>query len=199
MDKRVIIENFEKQEAEYISKGYQRIDEVISIKKANLMAFVTAGPFAVLGILLWIVLKDKVNFSWEFSDLLKYFILFGISIFFHECLHGLGWMLFTKGGWKSIHLGVMKELLTPYCHCKEPLKPKQYLIGVLAPFMVLGILMYILAFILNSGLILALSLSSMIAAGGDTTIAIMELKYLNQKDCCILDHPTDCGFVVLKK
>lgn len=45
-----------------------------------------------------------------------------------------------------------------------------------------------------------LSLVNILSAGGDTTIACMELKYLKQDEkCYILDHPTNCGFVAFVK
>ncbi len=47
--KRQITENYERQKGKYLAEGYEERREVISIAKANVMTFVTAGPFAVLG------------------------------------------------------------------------------------------------------------------------------------------------------
>jgi len=52
----------------------------------------------------------------------------------------------------------------------------------------------------GSVLRLSLGLFNILAAGGDTTIACMLLRYLKYDKCCyILDHPTDCGFVAFVK
>lgn len=201
--KQRIIANYEEQKRHYLGEGYTEIQETISIVKANVMAFVTAGPFALLGIIIWIAAQRWRGMEYDkniIGGTLLFFMLIIASMFIHELLHGAGWQFFTRGKWKSIYLGVMWEYLTPYCHCKEPLKPKQYLVGVLTPFMVLGVGVYVAAFVSGSHLLFVLSLLNILSAGGDTTIACMELKYLKQKEgCYILDHPTECGFIAFKK
>lgn len=196
-----ITENYERQKQRYLENGYEECQEVISIVKANIMAFVTAGPFAVLEILLWIFIrrKEPAVFSLYDMNYVLLFLLFLASIFVHEVLHGVGWGIWTKQKIKSIYLGIMWAYLTPYCHCKELLTPKCYLCGVLMPFGVLGIGTYILAAVMGSNLLLLLSVYNILCAGGDTTIACMLWKYLGRQDCYILDHPTDCGFVAFVK
>lgn len=193
--KRQITENYEWQKGKYLAEGYEERREVISIAKANVMTFVTAGPFAVLGMILWILAGRYEPRAFLRIDIVWFLVLFMLSVFIHEVLHGVGWSIWTRQKWKSIYLGVMWEYLTPYCHCKEPISPQNYLCGVLMPFGVLGIGIYILAVIMGSNLLLMLSLCNILCAGGDTTIACMLWKYLSRQDCYILDHPTDCGFV----
>lgn len=53
MEKQKIIENYERQKQQYMEAGYEERQETISILRANVMAFVTAGPFVVLGLILW--------------------------------------------------------------------------------------------------------------------------------------------------
>lgn len=48
----------------------------------------------------------------------------------------------------------------------------------------------------GSGFFLILSLFNIIAAGGDTSIALMLLKH---KNAMIIDHPTECGFWAFRK
>lgn len=198
--KKTLIDNYANQIQYYTEHGYTEQNEVISVLKANVMAFVTAGPFVILGIIFWLFLRSNAAATVYGYNVILFLTLFFASIFIHEVLHGIGWSLWTKRKWKSIYLGVMWEFLTPYCHCKEPLKPRQYLFGVLTPFVVLGIGSYIIACITGSHLLFILSLLNIFCAGGDTTIACMELKYLKQNEVCyILDHPTDCGFVAFVK
>lgn len=199
--KQKIISNYEEQKAYYLKEGYAETQEVISVVRANVMAFVTAGPFAILEIIIWICRRKKLEFDIsDIGSILLFMALFIASIFIHELLHGVGWQFFTRGKWKSIHFGVMWDSQTPYCHCKEALKPKQYLIGALMPFMVLGVGMYIAALLSGSLMLFILSVINVLCAGGDTTIACMEFKYLKQGGMCyILDHPTDCGFVAFVK
>lgn len=201
--KQKILSNYEEQKQCYLREGYTEKQETISIVKANAMAFITAGPFVLLGIIIWSAARRWRGIDYEkngIGDVLIFFALLMVFMFIHELLHGAGWQFFTREKWRSIYLGVMWENLTPYCHCKEPLRPKQYLVGVLMPFMVLGVGLYVAAFVSGSRLLFLLSLFNILSAGGDTTIACMELKYLKQKeDCFILDHPTDCGFIAFTK
>lgn len=198
--KQKIIDNYEEQRRYYLEKGYVEKQEIISVVKANVMAFATAGPFAVVCILIWIFKMHRQEGIFNIRDLIWAWILCLICILIHELLHGVGWVLWTKKGWKSIYLGVMWDSLTPYCHCKEPLKPKQYLIGGLFPFFILGIGVFFAALFTGNGVLFFLSLINILSAGGDTTIACMELKYLKKnEECYILDHPTDCGFVAFVK
>lgn len=195
-----IIDNYRIQKQNYLEKGYEEHQEIISVVKANVMAFVTAGPFAVLGIVIWLLVKHGGEGSFSLGSMACFFFLMFLSIFVHELLHGVVWSFWTKKGWKSIYFGIMWEYLTPYCHCREPLKPRQYLAGGLAPFVVLGIGLYAAALMSESYMLLALSLVNILSAGGDTTIACMEWKYLKENDtCCILDHPTECGFIAFVK
>lgn len=194
-----ILENYEQQKKLFLQAGYVEQQETVTIVKANIMAVVTAGPFAAAEVLVWILYGQ--NFLKDFSiwDIVWYLALFMLSIFIHELLHGIGWGFWAKQGFKSIHLGIMREYATPYCHCKEPLKPGQYLFGCVLPFLVLGIGFFIPAIAAGSPLLLLLCVSNVLSAGGDTTIAIMLKKYLGRRECYILDHPEQCGFVAFFK
>lgn len=194
--KQRIIDNYEEQRKYYLEDGYEERQEVISVARANTMALVTAGPVAILCAVIWIFTAGEREGTFDFVSIIWACVVCFACIIIHELLHGVGWALWTKEGWKSIYLGVMWEYLTPYCHCREPLRPKQYLAGGLLPFAVLGIGIYLIALFTGNGLLLLLSLINILSAGGDTTIACMEWKYLKQNESCyILDHPTDCGFV----
>lgn len=140
--KQKILENYEQKKQQYLDEGYQEHVEVISVVKANVMAFVTAGPFVVIGLFLWIWFQRGNIIFMNLTGSIIFLIMILVSMFIHEVLHGIGWFPWTKNGWQSIYLGIMWEYVTPYCHCKEPLKPRQYLIGGLMPFLVLGVGMY---------------------------------------------------------
>ncbi|MCI9423719.1 MAG: DUF3267 domain-containing protein [Dorea sp.] len=194
-----ILENYDLQKQRYLQAGYKETQETISIKQANVMAFVTAGPFVLVELIVWIKLGNIFSADFSMWDITCYVVLFMLCIFIHELLHGIGWMVWGKQGFKSIHLGIMQEYMNPYCHCKEPLKPVHYLIGCAAPFLVLGIGFFIAAIISGSPMLLVLSVSNVSSAGGDTMIMNMLAKYLGRKDCYILDHPEKCGFVAFLK
>ncbi|HIX72996.1 MAG TPA: DUF3267 domain-containing protein [Candidatus Anaerobutyricum stercoripullorum] len=199
-EKQRIAANYEAQKRQFFAEGYEEKEEVISILKANLMAFVTAGPIAILEIAVWILVGIPEKGLLSLNSASWFWVFFIASIFIHELLHGVGWSIFTKGKWKSIHIGMMWKTLTPYCHCKEPLKPREYLVGAAMPFLVLGIGLFAAALAAGSSLLFLLSIVNVLCAGGDTTLICMLFSYLNRKDnCYILDHPTKCGFVTFSK
>ena len=49
----------------------------------------------------------------------------------------------------NMKFGVIWKMLTPYCHCKEPLKVGQYILGGVMPAVILGIIPCIIAIIIG--------------------------------------------------
>lgn len=196
IEKQKRIENYEKQRTNLLQQGYQESVRIISIVKINILAFVTAGPFVIVAFLIYFGVWGE--FSIELNLFESFFLLISIilSIPIHECLHGFGWHFFCKDKWKSICFGVIWQYLTPFCHCKEPLKFKHYLFGGLMPFFVLGIGVSALGVIFHSSILLLIGLYNIIAAGGDTTIACVAFKYHNS---ILMDHPSECGFIEFHK
>lgn len=186
---------FEARRLELLAAGYSETQRVITIKQANLYALLTAGPLAVLCLLLYF---GRWAFSFTFSLPLALLFLAGliISIPLHELLHGLAWGLCNPQKFASIRFGIIREYLTPYCHCREPLTFGAYMLGGLTPLLVLGLGMFALAFTLGNGLYLALALFNIVAAGGDTTIACLLLRH---RHAIMLDHPSECGFVAYQR
>lgn len=211
-DTQLKLQNYQLICDEKNAEGYQVVESTISIVKANVMAILIAGPIAFIAFVIFQLLNGMgrgghvIIASTSESIGINLFMLLGGYILFlvvmlaliviHEGLHGLGWSMFCKDGWKSIRFGVIWKYVTPYCHCKESLSFGAYLFGGLLPFLVLGVGFWIVALILGSKIVLFISLFNILAAGGDLTIALMLLKYRKAK---IYDHPTACGFVAFVK
>lgn len=125
------------------------------------------------------------------------FIAFLVGVVVHELLHGITWACYAKGGWKSISFGVMWKLLTPYCHCNEPMSVKAYLVGALMPLLVLGIIPAVVSLIIGSIPLLAWGILFIAAASGDIWMSWLLTK--EDPESTILDHPTEAGFYVFDK
>lgn len=194
--KQEIFENFELQSEQLLNQGYKEYTGTMSVIKINLMALVTAGPFALLAIIIYMLRWGELSLDFNLLNYFAFLFLLILSIFIHEFLHGLTWHFFCKKKWKSIKFGVMWEYLTPYCHCKEPLRFSHYILGGLMPFFVLGIGLSVLGILLHSNLIIIIGALNILSAGGDTTISCMLLPYRNS---ILIDHPSACGFVAFKK
>lgn len=193
--KQKIVENYESQKEDFRQRGYQEKSETFSVLRANLMVFATAVPIMIAGVVIWIA-ADRGALWLVGSSYITMFLLFVVTVFIHELLHGVGWCAGAKNRWKSMYIGMMWESLTPYCHCKEPLTPGAYLFGCLLPGVTLGIGLYLAAFVTGSTLLLWLSMLNILSAGGDLLIAWRVRKY---REGYVLDHPTDCGFIMFQK
>ncbi len=191
MDSKQRIERFEQTRRELEAEGWRGEPHTISVLKANLMAFVTAGPVAALCVALFFLVRKTGEGSFSPAVMWIFFGAIIASIFVHEGLHGLVWGAFCKNRWKSVYIGMMWKQLTPFCCCMEPLPFGAYLAGGLAPFAVLGLGSFAAAMATGNLFVLLVSVVNVLAAGGDTTIALMLLRHRRAR---IIDHPTECGF-----
>jgi hypothetical protein len=119
-----------------------------------------------------------------------------LGVVIHEFIHGAIWASFAKRGFKSIKFGFLWKMLTPYCHCKEPLMTKHYLLGAVMPAIVLGILPAIYAILFgNLGFLIIGVFFTIVAAGDFTAVYILR----NEKmDNLIQDHPSEGGFFIFR-
>jgi len=120
-----------------------------------------------------------------------------IGIIIHELIHGITWAKYTEQGFKSIKFGVMWKMLTPYCHCKEPLKIKHYILGASMPGIILGIIPSIYAIATGNIAILVFGWFFTLAAGGDLIMVIL-LRKENPNDF-VQDHPSEMGCYIYRE
>jgi hypothetical protein len=123
-------------------------------------------------------------------------ILLG-GIILHELIHGLVWAQFAKNGFKSIKFGVMWKMLTPYCHCKEPLKIKHYIMGASMPGILLGIIPASIALFNGNLYLLLFGILFTVSACGD--LLIIHLLRKEKMDDLAQDHPSEVGCFIYRK
>lgn len=181
--------------------------ETINIGTANTVSVVILLASAIVLYAVFFLLydyRDWINAST--MDLiidrfghyyLKSMIVLIVGIVVHELIHGLTWGLFAKSGFKSISFGVMWKMLTPYCHCSEPLKVPYYAIGGLMPLITLGVIPALVAIVIKSLFWLTMAIIFIAAAAGDIMI-VWKLRKEN-RDNMILDHPSEAGYLVYEE
>lgn len=165
---------------------------IFSLVLLLVVAIASAIPFH----LLWPEAPVRTLGSLSLLGMLGFLLVFLAGVFVHELIHGLTWAYFAPSGWKSISFGVIWKMLTPYCHCNEPLRRRPYLWGALMPCVVLGILPLLLAMCTGYGLLLVFGILFTAAAAGDLWMAWLLLK--ERPDCLVLDHPSEAGFYVIE-
>ena len=172
---------------------------VIDIVKANIFALaimvISAIVFLVLFFIIWKEKKTVSELFGNFGDWSIAFILFIVGIVVHELIHGATWACFAKRGWKSISFSVMWKLLTPYCHCDEPMTIHSYMMGAMMPCIILGVFPAVIALFIGSLPMLVWGIIFIAAAAGDIWISLLLTKE-NPKSL-VFDHPSEAGFYII--
>lgn len=184
-------------------KGYQKVMLTIDIVKANRVGLYLLLPVLLLyGLPFYLVHNGSVAvaetsraFTW--FAFLKWGVIFVGGIVAHELVHGITWALFAKKGFRSIRFGIFWKMLTPYCHCKEPLRVQYYLIGAIMPFIIVGFLPFVYAMATGSTGWLFFGYFYTLGAVGDFMIIYL-LRNEKMTDYA-QDHPSLPGCWVYRK
>lgn len=185
----------------------------VNAKKINRIGLVSILPIVVLIIVpFWIkwgdstrisikTIKDSLSISENnvINGLIIIFaptVLIFTGILVHELIHGLFMVVFSKKGIESVKIGFQKKTLMVYAHCKEPLVAKKMLIISLAPFVFLGLIPVLYAFISGSFVACFFGLVMSISAIGDFIYSYLILKTGLEKK--ILDHNSEVGFKIME-
>lgn len=174
-------------------------DLSISALSANLYAI----PIVLLSIIClvfpFVLIWDWQTFTKGFLSIylaLPYFILaFVLGGFLHEILHALGFLIFGKLKISQVKIGIIWKFITPFAHCKIPLKASIYRIALLLPAIILGIIPSIIALIIGKSWLLIYGTLFTVLAGGDFLILwIMRNVKSNE---LVEDHPQHCGCYIV--
>jgi flagellar biosynthesis protein FliQ len=182
-------------------ENYTKEKITISLIWANIFAVIVfVLSVVVYGLLYSLAQGTGIQMSLStlnfFPDLLILVLCFVIGVVVHELIHGLCWAGFTKNGFKSIKFGIMWKMITPYCHCKEPLKVKQYIFGAIMPTIILGIAPAIVAIAIGNFVLLFFSAFFTAAGSGD--LLIVHALRKERMDTWVEDHPSEAGCYVYR-
>ncbi|QOW11173.1 DUF3267 domain-containing protein [Kaistella flava (ex Peng et al. 2021)] len=175
--------------------------KIIDLQKANgealkyLVLFVVV--FAVPFYFIWGFELPKLNSEYLILKALTPLIILLLGIVAHELIHGIFFALYASKGIKSITFGILWKTLTPYCHCKEPLKIKHYIIALLAPLLILGVIPSVFGLIGGNGFFLIFGIFFSAAAAGDLMIYLL-IRKENREDY-VQDHPSEAGYYIFRK
>ncbi len=189
--------------------GFKKELLIIDLVKANIFAAFSIFPIVLIyGIPYYLVWSKKINlvsirelirnsYTEVFSSTIVVFMIMILGIVVHELIHGITWAMFAKNGHKSIKYGVLWKMATPYCHCKEPLQVKHYIIGAITPAIILGFFPAIYSILTgNIGFLFFGIFFTMAALGDFMIINLLRKENLNS---FVLDHPSEAGCFVFRK
>ena len=146
-------------------QGYQRVDLTVDVVRANVLAVVIMLPFLAVAAVLFFAKNPQGSIYFSMTEMLLFLVAAFVLVVLHEVIHGVTWALLAPRGFGAIAFGVIWQMLTPYCTCKDGLKRWQYLLGGLMPTLILGFGLVGLSTLMGSlGLFLLAEL--MILGGG---------------------------------
>jgi hypothetical protein len=171
-------------------------DLSISLTTASLYMLVVMVPLMLLLVLLYCAIWGSDRF---FTDLYRFMgwdsllpvLLVGVPV--HELIHGISWVWFGKISIRDVRFGL--KTLTPYTHCKVPIRAKAYRMGAFMPGLILGILPYVIGLMVGDGWIADFGLLYILAAGGDLLV-LWILRGVNSY-AWVEDHPSRAGCYVM--
>ena len=174
-------------------------DLSISALSANLYAI----PIVLISIISlvcpFVLIWDWQTFTQGFLSIylaLPYFIAaFIFGSFLHEILHAVGFLIFGKLKVSQVKIGIIWKFITPFAHCREPLKASVYRIALLLPGILLGIVPSIVAIIIGKSWLLIYGTIFTVLAGGDILIFWIIKKV--KSDEMVKDHPERCGCYIV--
>jgi len=104
------------------------------------------------------------------------------TIGIHELLHAVFFAPFQKNGFKSTVIG--SSQMGYFCETKEPIKVKHYIIGLVAPTIIMGVIPLIIGVATGNMYLLLFGWWMTVGGNGDFMILINVLKY--NKDTWLL-------------
>lgn len=122
-----------------------------------------------------------------------YIVSIAAGVICHEFLHGLAFAKFSIQGFKHVKFGFNVKALAPYAHCKVPLKRNYYMLSLVLPGVIIGLIPAAIALILGNLLFYAWSIFFILTAIGDFLL-FFRIIFISNK-YIISDHPSKVGFV----
>ncbi len=173
--------------------GSEKRDYSISLVRANLIVTLLSLPMAAVMYMFFLFLATPVPISPPATAgrLMLFLALLIAGITLHEVLHAIGWIIAGRLPVSSVSFGFKLRTLSPYAHLREAVPARIYRAGILLPFIVLGLLPYIVGILLANQLVMIYGLFFTLAAGGDL-LALWLLRGV-PGDVLVEDHPTRAG------
>jgi hypothetical protein len=182
-------------------------ENIEQMSREYTLGFTEANIYA-LGLVIPIIALFTVPYGWMYgvetlgTDIAQFIahpLLFLLSVVLgtviHELIHAICWSWFDGIAWSKIEFGIKWKILTPYVHCPVPVEVNNYRWGVAMPGIVLGVLPYFVALVLQNGWLLGFGLFFTIAAGGD--LLILWLLRNVESGKLVQDHPDLVGCKVV--
>jgi hypothetical protein len=117
-----------------------------------------------------------------------------LGVIVHELIHGLCFACFAENGHRSVNYRFIS--LNPSCHCNEPIKRSHFMVVLILPLIILGILPLIGSYYYRIEWIRTFGLLFTVGAFSDLWFFIVLIFKDNR--VWVQDHPEKVGFILLE-
>lgn len=145
---------------------------------ANVLSFILLFLALAITGLIVVIRGEIIDIEMNSSSMISFSIFFILMIFWmilHEIIHNIAYQIMGAKS-ENIVFGAAIEKGVFYCKCKEYIDKKCIMTSLLAPFVLIGVITYILGFVIDSPLLIALSVINISGASGDLMMFSFFLK-----------------------
>lgn len=172
-----------------LAEGWEIQEYKMNRLQINIRGLLYAMPFLLFaGGLYHMFLSERAvlldNFFLHLAAILT------ICVPLHESLHGIGWMMAGHAERNSIRFTFRQGM--PHCFCRSLLTSRQYLAGLMMPFLVQGSISLTFLMIYPGTLSLLTAFVNIFLAGGDLAFAFAILR---SGAALVANIPEQAGFV----
>lgn len=154
----------------------------LDLKVLNIFSLI----LLIAGVPLCLLIKD---FSLLNVNMLVFFLLYIVWIIIHELFHALSYIIYGANK-KKITFGAYLEKGVLYCLCKQNVTRKNILNSVLFPLFYLSIVTGIIAVLIQSPILLLLSIANLSGCAGDIMTFIYIVRLNKDIEFSEFDNPT---------
>ena len=159
--------------------------------KANIVAIVVMALLGVLGLMAMYAIWGDFSLGNPWNGML-FIIGFWVGVAVHELIHGFTWMWVTHSSFSHLRFGLLCGGV--YCHIDVPMSKRKYVVGALMPLLLLGIVPFLLSFVIHSLWLMLFGVIFIGCAMGDVLI-VRAIRH-DSADTLVYDHPSEAGCVV---
>ncbi|RAP59720.1 metalloprotease family protein [Oleiagrimonas sp. MCCC 1A03011] len=144
-------------------------------KYSQLLGLVLSGIF----ILIYMSFRRDVfsDVVLSFDIIMGFIFILAVSIFIHEYIHYASFT-FNGGADKGlVDYRFSRKALTPYVVCRDKVKACRYMVSAILPFLLLGVLLFIISIVYGSRFVFWLSVYQIYGSSGDLLLFFMLTKF----------------------
>lgn len=165
------------------------------MKKYNLfeMKMKDINILCIIIVVILLIVTPIILPSYSTSDInFIQLLIFAIPYFIlHEIIHSIAYVL-CGANFKNVTYGAHLEKGILYCSCKQNITKFNILVSLLAPFIIIGIITYIIGIVISNNLLIFLSIMNIGGSSGDL-IMFHSLSRLKNFEFSEYDNPLAFG------